>query len=156
LANTALRFEFVNDRTVVLKRGEVTSRAEALGQHLQPARVEAGDAASGTQTREKSDGVADMEVRDQTDKVDFMANADIPRTIDDVQPYFIFDAKTIEQSGIMDLSTFLRERVTQVSTAEDFLDNPGNFGESSTTSTREPAASIELRSYMGSESTLVL
>jgi outer membrane receptor protein involved in Fe transport len=39
-------------------------------------------------------------------------NVDIPRGIDDVQPYYIFDAKTLDQSGATNVEDFLKRRLT--------------------------------------------
>jgi len=43
------------------------------------------------------------------------ANVDIPRTINDPQPYYIFNQRTIEQSGATNIEGFLRERLTMSS-----------------------------------------
>jgi outer membrane receptor protein involved in Fe transport len=40
------------------------------------------------------------------------ANVDVPRTIDDVQPYYFYDAKEIEFSGSTNLEDFLRTNMT--------------------------------------------
>jgi iron complex outermembrane receptor protein len=40
------------------------------------------------------------------------ANLDIPRTINDAQPYYIFDAKTIDSSGARNVEDFLKQRLT--------------------------------------------
>jgi len=45
------------------------------------------------------------------------ANVDIPRTINDVQPYYIFDSKTIDQSGAVSVEDFLKQRLTMNTTA---------------------------------------
>ena len=37
-------------------------------------------------------------------------NVDIPRTIDDVQPYYIFKSETIEEINSVDVNTFLKEQ----------------------------------------------
>ncbi|MEJ1971972.1 MAG: TonB-dependent receptor [Lacunisphaera sp.] len=39
-------------------------------------------------------------------------NMDIPRTANDVQPYYIFDSKTIDRSGAMNIEDFLKQRLT--------------------------------------------
>jgi outer membrane receptor protein involved in Fe transport len=41
-----------------------------------------------------------------------MLNTDIPRTIDDPQPYVIFNREVIEQSGAVDVNDFLKNRLT--------------------------------------------
>jgi outer membrane receptor protein involved in Fe transport len=39
-------------------------------------------------------------------------NVDIARTIDDAQPYYIFDSATIEDSGALNIEDFLKQRLT--------------------------------------------
>jgi outer membrane receptor protein involved in Fe transport len=46
------------------------------------------------------------------------ANVDIPRGIDDVQPYYIFTAQTIEQSGTTNAEDFLKNYLTMDTTAQ--------------------------------------
>lgn len=40
------------------------------------------------------------------------ANVDIPRTIDDAQPYYIYDTRTLHSSGAANLEDFLKRRLT--------------------------------------------
>src|SRR5690606_6677147 len=56
------------------------------------------------------------------------SNADIPRTQDDVQPYYIFDAETIERSGAPNVETFLKQRLTMNTTAMSNSQNTGGNG----------------------------
>jgi outer membrane receptor protein involved in Fe transport len=42
-------------------------------------------------------------------------NADIPRGINDVQPYYIFDAKQIEHSGALNVENFILRKLTMTS-----------------------------------------
>lgn len=42
-------------------------------------------------------------------------NADIPRTINDVQPYYVFDSNQIERSGALNVENFLRQKLTMSS-----------------------------------------
>jgi len=77
----------------------------------------------------------------------YTANMDIPRTIDDVQPYFIFDSETIEQSGAANIETFLKQRLTMNDVARTLSDSNSSFA--GTTS------SINLRG-LGTDQTLVL
>jgi iron complex outermembrane receptor protein len=44
------------------------------------------------------------------------ANVDIPRTTNDVQPYYIFDSKTLDQSGATSIEDFLKQRLTMNAT----------------------------------------
>lgn len=57
-----------------------------------------------------------VEVTDQSVKPFTTGNVDIPRTINDVQPYFMFDASTIERSGATTVENFLRQRLTMNAT----------------------------------------
>ncbi|MBI2814664.1 MAG: TonB-dependent receptor [Opitutae bacterium] len=43
-------------------------------------------------------------------------NVDVPRTINDVQPYFIYGAKEIERSGVTTLENFLHKKLTMNAT----------------------------------------
>ena len=52
------------------------------------------------------------EVTDSKAKPFATGNLDIPRTINDVQPYYIFDANTIDHSGATNLGDFLNQRLT--------------------------------------------
>src|ERR1700678_2898274 len=45
-------------------------------------------------------------------------NVDLPRGIDDVQPYYIFDSQTIDESGTTDVEDFLRQRLTMDTTVQ--------------------------------------
>ena len=52
------------------------------------------------------------EVNDTKTKPFTGANVDLPRTINDAQPYYIFDAKTIEQSGATNVEDLLKKKLT--------------------------------------------
>ncbi|MDB6092631.1 MAG: hypothetical protein JWM32_193 [Verrucomicrobia bacterium] len=89
-----------------------------------------------------------FEVNDSKVKPYAAGNMDVPRTIDDVQPYYIFNAKTIDQSGATNVEDFLKQRLTMNTAA---LTNSqraiGNsFGNTS---------SINLRG-LGTDKTLIL
>ncbi len=74
-------------------------------------------------------------------------NMDVPRTINDVQPYYIFDTKTIDRASALDLEDFLKQRLTMNTLAQ---------GESDVVSTTLRArSSINLRG-LGLDGTLVL
>jgi len=66
------------------------------------------------------------------------ANIDIPRTIDDVQPYYIFDAKSIDQSGAPNLEDFLKRRLTMNATGSTNFQDGGDsvLGTTSTVNLR--------------------
>lgn len=56
------------------------------------------------------------------------ANVDIPRTMDDVQPYYIFDSKTIEQSGAANLEELLRQRLPMNASGASSAQAPADGG----------------------------
>jgi len=57
---------------------------------------------------------ADVSVQSQRDIQVYEpgGNVDVLRTIDDVQPYYIFDSQAIEQSGASNIEDFLKQRLT--------------------------------------------
>jgi outer membrane receptor protein involved in Fe transport len=73
------------------------------------------------------------------------ANVDLPRTMDDAQPYLIFERRAIEQSGATSVENFLRQRLPMDATEapSNFSANNGNF------------SSFNLRG-LGADHTLVL
>src|SRR5579863_1033830 len=77
-------------------------------------------------------------------------NLDVKRTEDDVQPYTIFDAQTIQQSGAVNVEDFLKQQLTQ---------NTVGFTNSQSTATGVSqlgsTSSIDLRG-LGTNETLVL
>jgi iron complex outermembrane recepter protein len=73
-------------------------------------------------------------------------NLDVTRTEDDVQPYTIFDAKTIQQSGAVNVEDFLKQQLTQNTVGFTNSQVPGALGNTS---------SIDLRG-LGTNETLVL
>jgi iron complex outermembrane recepter protein len=83
-------------------------------------------------------------------------NADIPRTIDDVQPYYIFDSETIEQSGATNIEDFLKQRLTMNTVSE--TNSQVTSGATSTTRFGALAgntSTINLRG-LGTNETLIL
>lgn len=74
-------------------------------------------------------------------------NVDVKRTEDDVQPYYIFDSKTIERSAAMNIDDFLKQRLT-MNTA--FISN-----NQVANNTNGNLSSINLRG-LGSKATLIL
>ena len=76
------------------------------------------------------------------------ANVDLPRTINDVQAYTIFDAKVIEQSGATNIEDFLKQRLTMNATG---LTN----GQVSGANPLGNISSINLRG-LGADKTLIL
>jgi iron complex outermembrane receptor protein len=94
---------------------------------------------------------ADVTVEGQQAKAKVYSggNVDIPRTIDDVQPYYIFDSKTIEESGTTNIEDFLKQRLTMNTVAQTNSQSYGNNAFSTTTS------SVNLRG-LGTNETLIL
>lgn len=86
--------------------------------------------------------VEDRKVTPFTDR-----NVDIPRTIDDIKPYYIFDATTIAESGANDVESFLKNRLTmntnEVSLGQGYANSYGN------------TSTVNLRG-LGTDATLVL
>ncbi|MBL9207880.1 MAG: TonB-dependent receptor [Opitutaceae bacterium] len=63
----------------------------------------------------QADSVTELdpfEVKDRTVKPYSDANVDIPRTVNDIQPYYIFDNRTIELSGATTVEDFLTKNLT--------------------------------------------
>jgi len=106
LEGSGLDAERVNETTVVIKKSE------------RPAAVPSDPAAT-----QKSDAVP-RAIGPVTNMAEILVkgsrslNADIRRTVDDAQPYMIFERKDIERSGAINLSEFMLSRVSaDVSTA---------------------------------------
>src|SRR5262249_54429148 len=53
-------------------------------------------------------------------------NVDIVRTMNDAQPYYIFESRTIERSGALNLEDFLKQRLTMDTTAQTTGQNGGS------------------------------
>ncbi len=78
-------------------------------------------------------------------------NVDIPRTIDDAQPYVIFEAKSIERSGSVNVEDFLKQQLTM--NASPVRTGVGTGG--GITVTGASNSTIDLRG-IGSDKTLIL
>jgi iron complex outermembrane recepter protein len=63
-------------------------------------------------------------------------NVDAPRTVNDVQPYVIFNAKVIEESGAINMEDFLRNNLTMVNERGSNAQNTTSYGASSDISLR--------------------
>jgi iron complex outermembrane recepter protein len=99
----------------------------------------------------KNDGVIELdpyEVSGTRTKPFTGANVDIPRTTNDAQPYYIYDAKTIDTSGASNIEAFLRQRLTMNTAATS---NAANDTETALGNT----SSFNLRG-LGTDKTLVL
>jgi outer membrane receptor protein involved in Fe transport len=81
-------------------------------------------------------------------------NVDLPRTINDVQPYYIFDSEVIEDSGALTLEDFLKQRLT-MNTAEQNNNQHYNLFGSSAGVALGNTSSINLRG-LGANETLIL
>jgi len=58
-------------------------------------------------------------------------NVDIPRTVDDVQPYYVFDSETIENSGAQNVEDFLKQYLTMNTVAYSNNQMYGPFAQNS-------------------------
>ncbi len=102
----------------------------------------------------KNDGVVELDPYDVESRREkpFVANVDIPRTINDPQPYYIFEAKTIDQSGALNVEDFLKTRLTMNTAAQSSAQNPGALTSPNTSGN---TSNINLRG-LGTDSTLIL
>ena len=92
-----------------------------------------------TATPAPANGVVSLdpyEVNDTRPEPFINRNLDLPRTVNDVQPYIVFDAKTIEQSGIPNVEDFLRQRLTMNNVISSNSQNPTSYGTGSAVSLR--------------------
>jgi iron complex outermembrane receptor protein len=75
-------------------------------------RAPAGPDPAVPESRSASVQLAPVEVTGQRVEPFSTPNLDLPRTSDDAQPYYFFEAQTIERSGASSLEQFIRDRVT--------------------------------------------
>lgn len=87
------------------------------------------------------------EVTDRRTKPYSTGNVDLPRTVNDIQPYTIFDAATLERTSSLTIEDFLRKRLTMNTLARTDLET--------TASTLQAKSAIDLRG-LGTASTLIL
>lgn len=100
----------------------------------------------------KNDGALELDpyaVSGQRAKPFVNGNIDIPRTISDAQPYYIFDSNTINHSGAVNVEDFLKLRLTMNTVAQT------NSQRLASDSTANQASTINLRG-LGPENTLIL
>lgn len=157
LANTGLRYEFLNERTVAVRAGtpqaQGASRKAGEGSSLRLAQVEdkgqtgnrsaAGqEGAEGDQDEVDPRGIPEILVRGSRS-----LNADIVRTRDDAQPYYIFNSDVIEQSGAVNVEDFLKRGLPMNTVARTSSQITSNF--------RGNQSAINLRG-LGTNQTLVL
>lgn len=81
----------------------------------------------------------------------FTTNMDLPRTINDVQPYVIFDSETIEQSGAINVEAFLKQRLTMNASALSNSQGAGTLASAVLGNT----STVDLRG-LGADKTLIL
>lgn len=87
-----------------------------------------------------------FEVSDTKAKPFSSGNVDLPRTINDIQPYYIFDAAVIEQSGTVNAEAFLKESLPMNLTKSTNTQNTTSYGTNS---------EVNLRG-LGADRTLIL
>ncbi len=111
LSNTGLTFEFVNERMVAIRPME---KSTAAGMPADQMRLAAAGAQDKKQAAAQEQEGPQVVVQGEREKprpfVD--GNLDIGRTMDDAQPYYIFDSETIEASGAINVEDFLKQRLT--------------------------------------------
>jgi outer membrane receptor protein involved in Fe transport len=100
------------------------------------------DARSSDQGPTPTEGIPEILVKGSR-----ILNVDIKRTVDDVQPYYIFDSQMLERSGATNLEEFFKQRLT-MNTRE--LTNSQLAG-----SSQGNRSSIDLRG-LGTNQTLIL
>jgi outer membrane receptor protein involved in Fe transport len=128
----------VNASTFVVKSAENIARSS-------------GAARSRTDLSEQSSGNSEHVLIEggRVSSYEAGGNVDIARTIDDEQPYYIFDSETIEQSGADNLEDFLKERLTMDTSYENNSQMYQTGGSVNTQSV------VNLRG-LGAENTLIL
>ena len=96
----------------------------------------------------KNDGVVELDPFDVEGRREkpFTANMDIPRGINDVQAYYIFDSKSIEMSGATTVEDFLATNVTMNVLRSTNSSNTTSYGTNSASNLRG----------LGEASTLIL
>lgn len=122
LANTALSYEFVNERTVSIRaRPAAAQTSSSSGESragnatLRIARLEeapgtAQNSAAADSGEQAGKGIPEILVKGK--KGHFSLNSDIARTRDDIQPYVVFDREIIQSSGALNVEEFLRGKLT--------------------------------------------
>ncbi len=147
LDGSGLRTQRSSDNTILVEQAQAQDTGSARLQlaTANPVRESASGSADDSSTAGTSE---DMIVEQTRVKPLTGANLDLPRTTNDAQPYFIFDAVTLQQSGAINIEDFLKQRLTMNTIA---LTN----GQESATNTFGNTSSINLRG-VGTDKTLVL
>ncbi len=154
LANTGLKYEYLNASTVAIsdgKAGDSSSTRAPADQMRLAVRVEDGPQAqtAAPGPKEKADVVVEGE-RDRPAPFS-TANLDLTRTEDDALPFQVFEARDIELSGASDLQEFLQNRLPQNFSAV--------FGESDDTADVKSDArrgQVDLRGWGADETVFLL
>ncbi len=84
------------------------------------------------------------EVTDTRPEIFSDRNVDLPRTVNDVQPYLVFGAKAIEESGSPNMEEFLKANLTMVNQRITNSSNTTSYGTSSDISMRGLSATQTL------------
>jgi outer membrane receptor protein involved in Fe transport len=103
----------------------------------------------------KNDGVVELDpfsVEGRREKPFTTANVDVPRTVNDVQPYYIFDSKAIDRSGALNVEDLLKQQLTMNTAVQSNSQNPGA---PTSPNTSGNTSDINLRG-LGTDSTLIL
>lgn len=133
LAETPLAFEFVNERTVAIRKRVSEGQTEEAnlnpgGSQLirvarldSPEHLEAGlgseDGLPGGLRKENVTQAEPKGIPEVLVVGSRILNTDIRRTRDDAQPYVVFDRTFISQSGATSVNDFLRQRLPMNTTA---------------------------------------
>jgi len=118
LANSGLGYRVIDSLTIAIRlvKGGGASSGEGAAGQMRMAKAENDEERDQEfpSSEETDSRTNQMTVRDtKVSREPFLdGNADLKRTIDDVQAYYIFDSKTIEQSGAANAEDFLKKRLT--------------------------------------------
>jgi iron complex outermembrane recepter protein len=171
LANTGLRYSFVNARTIAVSttppttgEGRKTTSALPEGAKAASGSTDLAQSSSGNPAAQGRTAGSSQDNQNVPNNASFSdsdehsyipeilvrgarsANLDLKRSEDDVQPYYIFNSEQIEQSGATSLEGFLQQQLTMDTSSRT---NSQQIGTNGTTS------AINLRG-LGSNETLVL
>lgn len=103
--------------------------------------------------RKQMEALGRYEITEQRPELFSTGNVDLPRTIDDPQPYYLFDRTAIARSGAATLEEFMQRRVPMDATKMRISDNVMSI--SSGLGTADNKTSINLNGF-GPEHTVVL
>jgi iron complex outermembrane receptor protein len=140
LANSGLRYQFVNERTVTIRpvddagtgiaggleptgSGYTTRSTQGLGDSFRIAQAVPAEPQSPAADRVRDEGKAIPEVLIKGART---LNTDVERTPDDAQPYVVFDRQAIERSSASTIDRFLRDQLTSAN--GQMLSSQGSSG----------------------------